>query len=45
MAWISQRAGGIAYGYTVPLTGYVVVALFSWYHARRGVPHGGVLPR
>jgi MFS transporter, FHS family, L-fucose permease len=44
MAWISQRAGGIAYGYTVPLTGYVVVALFSWYHARRGVPHGGVLP-
>jgi FHS family L-fucose permease-like MFS transporter len=35
MAWISQRAGGLAYGYTVPLAGYVVVAIFSWYHARR----------
>jgi FHS family L-fucose permease-like MFS transporter len=35
MAWISQRAGGLAYGYTVPLLGYVVVAIFSWYHAQR----------
>jgi MFS transporter, FHS family, L-fucose permease len=35
MAWISQRAGGLAYGYTVPLVGYVVVAIFSWYHAQR----------
>jgi FHS family L-fucose permease-like MFS transporter len=35
MAWISQRGGGLAYGYTVPLTGYVVIAIFSWYHARR----------
>lgn len=35
MAWISQRAGGLAYGYTVPLVGYVVVAIFSWYHTRR----------
>jgi FHS family L-fucose permease-like MFS transporter len=35
MAWISQRAGGLAYGYTVPLMGYVVVAIFSWYHAQR----------
>jgi fucose permease len=33
MAWISQR--GLAYGYTVPLMGYVVIAIFSWYHARR----------
>jgi MFS transporter, FHS family, L-fucose permease len=35
MAWISQRAGGLAYGYVVPLVGYVVVAIFSWYHAQR----------
>jgi FHS family L-fucose permease-like MFS transporter len=35
MAWISQRAGGLAYGYTVPLVGYIVVAIFSWYHAQR----------
>jgi MFS transporter, FHS family, L-fucose permease len=35
MGWISQRAGGLAYGYTVPLVGYVVVAIFSWYHAQR----------
>jgi MFS transporter, FHS family, L-fucose permease len=35
MAWISQRAGGLAYGYTVPLVGYVVVAIFSWYHTQR----------
>lgn len=35
MAWISERAGGLAYGYTVPLVGYIVVAIFSWYHTQR----------
>jgi MFS transporter, FHS family, L-fucose permease len=35
IGWISQRAGGLAYGYTVPLVGYVVVAIFSWYHTQR----------
>jgi FHS family L-fucose permease-like MFS transporter len=37
MGWISQHTGGIAYAYTVPLVGYLAVALFGWYHARRGV--------
>lgn len=35
MAWISERAGGLTYGYTVPLVGYIVVAIFSWYHTQR----------
>ena len=39
IGWISQHAGGIAHGYAVPLIGYVVVAVFSWYHVQRaGLP-------
>jgi FHS family L-fucose permease-like MFS transporter len=39
MGWISQRSGGIAYAYSVPLLTYLVVAFFSWYHMRRSVRH------
>jgi FHS family L-fucose permease-like MFS transporter len=34
MGWISQHGGGIAHAYLVPLTGYVAIALFGWYHMR-----------
>ena len=37
MGWISQHSDGIAKAYAVPLLSYVVIALFSWYHMRRGV--------
>jgi FHS family L-fucose permease-like MFS transporter len=37
MGWISQHSDGIANAYSVPLLSYVVIALFSWYHMRRGV--------
>jgi FHS family L-fucose permease-like MFS transporter len=37
MGWISQHSSGIANAYSVPLLSYVVIALFSWYHMRRGV--------
>jgi FHS family L-fucose permease-like MFS transporter len=37
MGWISQHSDGIAKAYSVPLLSYVVIALFSWYHMRRGV--------
>jgi FHS family L-fucose permease-like MFS transporter len=34
MGWISQHGGGISHAYLVPLAGYVVIALFGWYHMR-----------
>jgi FHS family L-fucose permease-like MFS transporter len=36
MGWVSQHSDGIANAYSVPLLSYVVIALFSWYHMRRG---------